>query len=63
MDLYKEECYGETPPSWKDIPFDAWTASSVGNMDYLCYISKYPELQNSFAEPKKEILRQICTFS
>ena len=55
MDLYNKEFCGETPPSWKNLPFDAWTSASIGDMKHLSYVTNNPEFQNSIAEQKKEI--------
>lgn len=55
MDLYNQEFCGETPQSWKNLPFDAWTAASIGDMKHLSYITNNPEFQNSSAKQKKEI--------
>ena len=38
MDWPREKHHYENPESWRDLPFDVWTAASVGDLEHLCQI-------------------------
>ena len=55
MDQFKEEYCDETSRSWKDVTFDAWTASSIGDIEHLHYITTSPNLLTSSGKNNKQV--------